>query len=110
MDLGVSEAVFTALPNDQCEDGAAGRQYRRTLVYMLPMYYYSRPRLRSQAMRQPRLGLVLRIAYSRHDRLCYLETCMQRRLRPPCVEYTEAVILSIMPLNVYDEHYAHMET
>jgi len=32
--LGASEAVFTALPNHQCEDGAAVRQYRRTLVYV----------------------------------------------------------------------------
>lgn len=94
--LGASEAVFTALPNHQCEDGAAVRQYRRTLVYILPIFY-SRSRLMSQGTSQPRLEMVLRISYSRHDRLGCLETYIQRRLRPPCVEGTEAVIFSIMP-------------
>jgi hypothetical protein len=38
--LGASEAVeavFTALPNHQCKDGAAVRQYQGMLVYMMPM-------------------------------------------------------------------------
>lgn len=35
--LGASEAVFTALPNHQCKDGAAVRQYRGMLVYIMPM-------------------------------------------------------------------------
>ena len=94
--LGASEAVFSALPDHQCEDGAAVRQYRRTLVYVLPMFY-SRSRLMSQEMSQPRLKMGLRISYSRHDRLVCLETYIQRRLRPPCSEDIEAVILNDMP-------------
>ena len=95
--LGASEAVFTALPNHQCEDGAAVRQYRPTLVYCT----YCRcsiaftSHVSGNEPAEARNGL--RISYSRHDHLGCLETYIQRRLRPPCSEDIEAVILNDMP-------------
>jgi hypothetical protein len=94
--LGASEAVFTALPNHQCEDGAAVRQYRPTLVYVLPNVLFAfTSHVSGNEPAEARNGL--RISYSRHDRLGCLETYVQRRLRPPCSEDIEAVILNDMP-------------